>query len=276
MHRLMRLVRRLEAGGAFGDDWTVLEEPGWPILVIRPACHWHRACYYFTRPMWRAAQHDPQWRYLRNALSRGDVFVDAGANVGLFTMLAARHIDDITVIAIEPEPITSEALRRSAEANGLDQVRVVAEAAGAAPGRAGLARHVENFGGHSLHGRGERFGEHVTVPVDTVPNMLDRCEVDPRRVAAIKIDVEKSELDVIRGLVPTFEAGCRPAIVCEVRGPRDAHDDNERRRSAVAIADLLSTYGYTCGRLSRDGSIVPCDPSAIRGIADVIFTTPSQ
>src|ERR1700750_361106 len=50
----------------------------------------------------------------------GGLVVDAGANVGLFTVIAACHAEK--VVAIEADPITFSILQLNCKINGLDNV----------------------------------------------------------------------------------------------------------------------------------------------------------
>ena len=65
---------------------------------------------------------------------RGDLFVDVGANIGSYTVLASG-VCGAQTIAVEPDPETVKALRRNVEANEISEcVRIVEAALGSAPG----------------------------------------------------------------------------------------------------------------------------------------------
>jgi len=60
-------------------------------------------------------------------LKPGDLFVDIGANVGSYAMLASKALGAPT-ITVETDPDTARVLRRDIELNGIgDRVRVVEE-----------------------------------------------------------------------------------------------------------------------------------------------------
>jgi hypothetical protein len=78
------------------------------------------------RSNWRAAfgryELSVQRVILEN-ISDGEVFYDIGANVGFFSVLAARHVGRSgRVVAFEPGPGNAALLRRNAEINGLTHV----------------------------------------------------------------------------------------------------------------------------------------------------------
>jgi len=68
---------------------------------------------------------EPELNCLQHFLGAGDVFVDVGANVGVFTVKAAKEVGDHgLVIAIEPFIETVFRLSRNVQANGYTNVRI--------------------------------------------------------------------------------------------------------------------------------------------------------
>ncbi|HEV2731853.1 MAG TPA: hypothetical protein VGV15_17620, partial [Terriglobales bacterium] len=62
---------------------------------------------------------EPEFNYLQQFLRPGQVFVDVGANVGVFTVKAAKEVgNDGLVIAIEPFIETALRLSHNVRANG--------------------------------------------------------------------------------------------------------------------------------------------------------------
>lgn len=76
-------------------------------------------------------------RWLAAHLKPGDIFWDVGANIGFFTLLAARLVGDGgEVVAFEPMPEDVHQLRRNVELNGFQTVAAVEEkAVGAQSGK---------------------------------------------------------------------------------------------------------------------------------------------
>jgi len=68
---------------------------------------------------------EPELCYLQHFLGRGKVFVDIGANVGVFTVKAAKEVgEEGLVIAVEPFLETALRLSKNVQANGYRNVRV--------------------------------------------------------------------------------------------------------------------------------------------------------
>jgi FkbM family methyltransferase len=66
-------------------------------------------------------------RWIRSSVRPGEVFCDVGANIGLYTLLAARLIGPEGVVyAFEPHAVNLQSLLHNVSANGFaDRVRVV-------------------------------------------------------------------------------------------------------------------------------------------------------
>lgn len=134
-----------------------------------------------------------------DAAGSDGVFVDVGANLGWYSLQAARRDSVARVVAIEPELGNHQLLRTNIERNRLGpKVHAIACAAGAGPGLAMLHSYKpSNLGKHSLavdHGRGGGW-----VGVEALDTLLDRLGLGDAPIAAIKIDVEGYEPQVLQG-----------------------------------------------------------------------------
>lgn len=121
----------------------------------------------------------------------GDVVVDVGANIGNHTLFLAA-VAGCRVFAYEPNPELVSGLRNSIEANGLqDQVTLRDVGVHSRSARGVLADlDAGNLGAQSV-AVAEADGDFGVVALDE--------ETFPGRVAAMKIDVEGAEIDVLRG-----------------------------------------------------------------------------
>ena len=177
---------------------------------------------------------------LASSLSEGDVFYDVGANVGFFSLIAARAVGSAgRAYAFEPVPQNVATIKRNVELNGLNMVDILPFAVGAACGEARLllARHI---GGAALESAGEPpdMRGAMTVTVVSLDDIVAERQLRPPSV--IKIDVEGAELDVLRGM-PIILREQRPMLIYEI-------DDATRQgleRKARDIADYLTSVYYT-------------------------------
>lgn len=176
----------------------------------------------------------------------GQVVVDVGAHIGVFTLMAARRVGPAgRVVSFEPSPRTQELLRRNLAANGLSWVRFHPLAVADAEGSAELFVADDasnNPAADTLTASAGRKG--VTVRLRRLDDVL--AEEGVTRVDHLKIDVEGAEQRVLDGAPRTLAATRR--IVMEVHPPRVAKDEMLKR---------LASLGFSCRIVSEGpGSVI--------------------
>ncbi len=133
----------------------------------------------------------------KKVVKAGDIIVDMGANIGYFTLLAARLTGkDGKVYAFEPEPHNFALLSRNIELNGYDNVVAMQKAVSDKNGKIKLFVNKNDTGAHSLY-QPENAGESIEIEAVT---MDDFFKDKNRHVDVIKMDIEGAELDAFAGL----------------------------------------------------------------------------
>lgn len=75
---------------------------------------------YRARTLYVKEEGTIQW--IRDSVRPGDAFLDIGANIGLYTLLAAQQIGDTGMVyAVEPHIVNVQSLLRNIQANGLQR-----------------------------------------------------------------------------------------------------------------------------------------------------------
>jgi FkbM family methyltransferase len=198
--------------------------------------------------------------FFRGWLRPGMTFVDAGAHVGHYTLLASDLVGaEGRVIAFEPHPLLGPVLRRNAERAGCANTTVSELALGRASGAADLILHpCDNFGSSSLRADAED-GHRPRAPVEvtTLDDYLEHA--GGPRVDVIKLDVEGAELDVIDGARRTLAAN--PDILLVVEFLRE----NARRfgRDVEDLESGLRELGFLLFTLT------PAGPLRYRGVGEL-------
>ena len=225
------------AGSALAAPLIALREPfSWqdPILLRDARVEVRGIGRFQLRARCDDLWHVLPWREraicnaLRAHLRPGDVFVDAGANIGVYTVLASRLVSSGgRVVAIEMMPDTAARLETHVKLNELDNVTVLAQAvsdvaglrvtARVEPGKFGQARidlSAPRAGGGSRTSVRE-------IEVETAT--LDDLVSGPGRVRMLKMDLEGAELAALRGATRLLE---RVEIVIYERwsGAAQRHD----------------------------------------------------
>jgi FkbM family methyltransferase len=189
---------------------------------------------------------------IRENLRPGSVFVDAGANVGWFTALAAGIVGtNGKVLSFEPSPYAYRLL-----------LLTVARCPNVKAFNFGLSDH---DGEAHLFVPPEANRNHnpsmveycpgaipVTVRVRPLGAVLEELAVP--RVDVMKIDVEAHEPEVFAGCESVLRRGCIRSILCEF------HDPLLRKRGSSSF-ELLN---YLCG-LGYSAEEMPGMPAALEG-----------
>ena len=188
------------------------------------------------------------WQSLTASLPEGGVFIDVGAHIGIFSLQASKKVGPTgRVVSFEPNPETLKVLRENAAANHGANISIQPVAATDRQqeltlyasstinsGASSLARENADIGGPD----GTRAYKTLGRPVDDVVRELGLTRVD-----AIKIDVEGTELLVLKGAAETIRR-FHPKVVLEV-------DAQHLAAFKVTPADLTAFFkdaGYTDSR----------------------------
>ncbi|HLX96490.1 MAG TPA: FkbM family methyltransferase [Verrucomicrobiae bacterium] len=145
--------------------------------------------------------------FVAHFLQPGRIFVDVGANVGAFTILATG-VAGARTIAFEPSPDTFEMLARNIRLNGLGEH---ARAVHAAVGREeGTVQFSVGFGTENHVATGAAADKSVTVQMTTLDKQLAGTPPD-----LLKVDVEGFETEVFAGASQTLRHSGLQAIIIE-------------------------------------------------------------
>ena len=172
---------------------------------------------------------------LEDWLRPGDVFVDAGANIGYFSIIAARVVGvHGRVIAVEMMPQTAARLRLHTEANAAGTVTIIENALSDRAGDTVTATRSPQKHGQASITIGNSSDRTISVTVKTVT--LEAVLTDIPRVRLIKMDLEGAEFLALSGAGAALDR--IDAIVFE--------NNSEDSR----IPDLLASRGFTVSGLS--------------------------
>lgn len=169
-------------------------------------------------------------------LQKGDVFVDVGANIGYFSVLAASVVRDSgTVFAFEPDPANFRLLQENAVLNGQHNVISAVQAGLAADsGNGQLYLSQDNLGDHQIYAAGDA---RCKLPI-TLHNGSQYLRGRVQRIDLLKVDTQGSEYQVMAGLLPLLQALPHvPRIIIELT-PLSLRQAGSSGR---ALIELLAT-----------------------------------
>lgn len=189
--------------------------------------------------------------WLRNTLRPDDVFLDIGANIGIFSLFAAAHIGPQGhVYACEPHlPTAAQLIRNMALNNFGDRMSVLSIAASGADGFAPFhyKRWREGASGSQLEIEGnpalaaaKGVGTELKYGL-TVDTMVAQGVI--RAPALIKIDTDGIEIPITRGMEKLLRSQQRPrSLLIEIQ--KGEHDEQTA---------FMTSCGYQLAANHLDG-----------------------
>jgi FkbM family methyltransferase len=185
---------------------------------------------------------------LRTLLQGAHSFVDLGANIGWYTVIAGLQLGEQgRVFSFEPDPENFSLLSLNASLNSLTNITLVNGAMSDTSGNAVLYKSVDNQGDHRLYDAGQpRTG----IATSTVT--FDEFFVDLERgVNLIKIDTQGSEILIFRGMKGYLQRFAEQTALIIEFWPYGLQNAGG---SAEELLQLLGPFGYEMFDLDEYGS----------------------
>lgn len=194
-------------------------------------------------------------------LRPGDVFIDAGANIGYFSVLGGSVVGaGGKVFAFEPDPDNFRLLQANIALNEMeDSVSAVEAALCESPGEGRLYLSRDNLGDHRVF-EGEVGRDSLSIAlVQGSEYLADKLS----RIDLVKVDTQGSEYTVLAGLMPLLaKFDAKPRLIVELT----PHALREAGASGRALIELLATLGQPMWVIDH---IQGClDPSTAEDLAD--------
>ena len=167
------------------------------------------------------------------AVKPGDIVIDCGAHVGVFSAKALSR-GAAKVIAIEPQPRNLECLRRNFPSELEDgRLVLVPKAVWSSEGTMELDVNAFNPAASSLL-EGQGTGK-IEVPLTTIDLLV--AELGLSRVDFIKLDIEGAEREALKGAKDTIDR----------HRPRLLIDRDYRLDAPIGLSDLgVTDYSGSC------------------------------
>jgi len=156
--------------------------------------------------------------FLLHFLRNDDLFIDIGANIGSYTILASSEIGAQT-ISIEPIPSTIEHLKNNVSINSIeDKVEIHNIGLGAKEGFLEFTKSLDTVNHVASPGEVDT----LKVPIKTLNQICEN-----KSPILIKIDVEGFETEVINGANEVLSKPTLQAIIIELNGSGKRYGYNE-------------------------------------------------
>ena len=139
---------------------------------------------------------------IKTELKAGDVFLDIGAHIGYYTLIAAEQVGhNGKVIAFEPEPTNFSLLKKNVEMNGYQNVILIQKAVTSRSEKGRLFLSNTNTGNHTLL---DYYNDRNSIEIETI-SLDDYFNDYEGYVDFVKIDVEGAEATVIQGMTALLQ-----------------------------------------------------------------------
>lgn len=255
----LRLLQHVRGGNVRDKMWLYLSFLASPFTAIGSLREWrdpillkdimtnvpgigHFALRAHTDDLWHVVpfRESAVLECIRTMLRPGDCFVDAGANIGFYTIVAARSVGNIgRVVAIEMAKETADILRNHIKLNNAGCARVVEAALSASEDQVLLASMQPGRYGQASINSAEGGAKTFEVRTATLNSILREIA----SVRLLKLDIEGAELEALKGGVDVLNRV--DAIIFE---------HLERKGLKEDITAFLSSRGFRIERLDNSNS----------------------
>ena len=215
----------------------------------------------FVNRVWEPEETDVILRLLR----QGDVFVDIGANIGYFTLLASDAVGNAgKVFAFEPDPKNFRLLQKNVETNRCKNVQLEPKAIMEACKPLTLHLSKINFGDHRVYASNDdavynHGAQRSEVQVEGIT--LDGYLPAGSRVDFVKMDIQGAEYFAMQGMKRVLLENYDVLCVMEFW----PHGLREAGASPAALLQELVELGFILHRLDR-GAVTPISVDEILAV----------
>lgn len=173
-----------------------------------------------------------EMHFMRRYLKLGDAVLDVGANVGVYTLLAASLVGARgRVVSFEPGPLARSRLLENVQLNGLGNVEVHACALGEQTGEVHFLDRCDTT--NRMQTQSDLGQSSIRVPVARLDDVVSlECALG-------KMDIEGAEPLALRGAGRLMAGANPPVWLLELNGSLHAFGHTEQ-----AFAAWLAEHGY--------------------------------
>ena len=193
-----------------------------------------RTCVYWAK---KGPGSEPATNAWINSFAGGDIFVDIGANIGLYSLMAAAN-GVSRVYAIEPNPFSFSVLARNIVANGFDSIIIplcLAMTDGSSIVTFKLGSPHAGTIKNEIIGEGRHpDGISITTASFSIDELFRVQGISG--VNHLKIDVDGLEPEILRGATGLLSDGALKSVLVE--------DNSENERGESGLVSFLEQFGF--------------------------------
>jgi len=173
-------------------------------------------------------------------IQKNDIVIDAGANIGIFSLLAAKK-GTKKVFAFEPNPNTYQLLRKNISLNQFTDI-IIPQEIGlfSKKCKTDFIQTTGNIGSSRILNINKNIpGEKCEINLISLDEWMDTCHIES--IDFIKADIEGAERQLIEGAKKTIEKNHPRLALCTYHLP----DDREVLTKKILEIDPTYKFSYT-------------------------------
>ena len=202
---------------------------------------------------------------VKKILKPGDVFLDIGANIGYFSLLAANKEPTSKIFSFEPVKSLFQKLEENISVNNTRNIAAVNAAIGDTNEQKELFISAsDNLGMSSFQPPENYSGRKENVKVISIDSWFKTAGLS--RVDLIKLDIEGSELAALKGMREVLQ-NFKPAVIAEVNPETLELFD----LTPAVIVDYLTKLDFIGYLISETGKLEPVTQNEINQTVNVLF-----
>lgn len=204
-------------------------------------------------------------------LKKGDVFLDIGANIGYFSVIASAIVGKSgKVIAYEPDENNFRMLKKNIKVNALTNTIAFKAAISDYSGRGYIYICEDNEGDHHIYDCGEgreRVGIDIVNGNDHIPEIANRLDF-------IKIDAQGAEAHILKGMDKLIQSNRDHLSMVIEFWP---HGLKQSGASGEELLDSISGFNFDLFMIDPIGCrLIPITMAGLRSWVDDMDSDPEN
>ncbi len=202
-------------------------------------------------------------------LNQGDVFIDVGANIGYYSVIASKLVGSQgTVFSFEPEKLNFFLLEKNIALNALNNVQLFNAGLGNQSGSIDFYISPDNRGDHRAFDHSNNRKK-ISVDIVAGDEILQKQTVD-----FIKIDTQGYELEILQGLSNTITRNQQHLKMIIEFWPFAL---KENGHSAHALLEEIASYDFNIYMIDHiKHQLVKTDIEQLKTFAESSLTVESE
>ena len=202
---------------------------------------------------------------LKRILQPGDVFLDIGANIGYFSLLAANKEPTSKIFSFEPVKNLLQKLEKNISVNNFRNITAVnAAISDTIEEKELFVSAADNSGMSSFHPPENYSGTKEKVKVVTIDSWFKTAGLS--KIDLIKLDIEGSELAALKGMQEVLQI-FKPVVIAEIN-PETLGLFN---LTPADVYEYLTNLDFTGYLITESGKLEPVPHAGLNHTVNVLF-----